>query len=241
MNNSLAGKHVVILGGSSGIGFAIAQTAHAHGAYVHIASRSRDKLLRAADSIGRGVQIYSADITDEASVKKMFHSFESIDHVIVTASNVQLGAIIDTDCADLKATLDSRFWGSYYAAKYAASLMKGTGSITFMSGTSTWKPSPGGAVAAASGAAVESLGRSLALELSPLRVNTISAGAIDTPLLDTFFGKNRAEVIEQLKNTLPVKRMGKPEDVAEAALFLMKNQYTTGTVLSVDGGILLTS
>jgi NAD(P)-dependent dehydrogenase (short-subunit alcohol dehydrogenase family) len=239
LSTLLTGNHVVILGGSSGIGLAIAKAAHAQGAYIHIAGRSRDKLLRAAEIIGHRVEIYIVDTTDEESVKKMFYSLDSVDHVIVTASSVQLGAILDTESVDLKSTLDSRFWGSYYAAKYAAPRMQGTGSITFMSGTSTWKPSPGGAVAAASGAAVESLGRSLALELSPLRVNTISAGAIDTPLLDTFFGDNRAEIIQHLTSTLPIKRMGMPDDVAEAAIYLMNNHYTTGTVLSVDGGILL--
>ncbi len=170
----------------------------------------------------------------------MLNQLDRIDHLFITAANVVLGSFLDTDSDALKSTLDTRFWGSYFSAKHAAPKMNGQGTITFMSGTSTWKPSLGGAIAAASGAAVESLGRSLALELSPISVNTISAGAIDTPVLDTFFGDKKTEIIEHLTGILPVKRMGKPEYVAHAVLYLMKNPYSTGTVLSVDGGILLT-
>jgi NAD(P)-dependent dehydrogenase (short-subunit alcohol dehydrogenase family) len=235
----LTDKVVVIIGGSSGIGLATAKAVHDQGAHVVIAGRSLEKLNAAVKTIGNGVQSFVVEISDETSVRTMFDQLDHVDHVFVTASHVVLGAILDTDSADLKSTLDSRFWGSYFAAKYAAPKMTDGGSITFMSGTSTWKPSPGGAVAAASGAAVESLGRTLALELSPIRVNTISAGAIDTPLLDTFFGEKRTAVLDNLAKTLPVKRMGEPQDIAETALYLMKNKYSTGTVISVDGGILL--
>ncbi|OAB37081.1 hypothetical protein PMSD_09765 [Paenibacillus macquariensis subsp. defensor] len=236
----LTDKHVVIIGGSSGIGLATAKAAHTQGAYVYIAGRSEDKLNRAVKDIGSRVQSYVVDVSDEDSIKKMLNQLDRIDHLLVTASDIVFGYLLDTDSTSLKSTLDTRFWGSYFSAKHAVPKMNGQGSITFMSGTSTWKPSLGGAVAAASGAAVESLARTLALELSPIRVNTISAGAIDTPVLDTIFGDKKIDVIEHLTSILPVKRMGQPEDVADAALYLMKNPYSTGTVLSVDGGVLLT-
>jgi len=244
MNTAIVEQHVVIIGGSSGIGLATAQAAATEGAYVYIAGRSQDKLRRAVKTLeerglGNRVKSLVVDAADESSVKTMFDQIERVDHVFVTASQIQLGSIADTETEKLKLTLDSKFWGSYYAAKYAAPKMNGQGSITFMSGTASLRPSPGTAVAAASAAAVEALGRALALELSPIRVNAISAGAIDTPLLDTFFGDGRSGAIEHLTRTLPVKRMGQPEHVAHAALYLMTNDYSTGTVLSVDGGALL--
>ncbi|WP_068773590.1 SDR family oxidoreductase [Paenibacillus sp. FJAT-26967] len=235
----LTDKTIVIIGGSSGIGYAAARMAYASGARVVIAGRSQEKLQAAAEAVGSGVRTFAVEIANEASVAGLFSQLSHVDHLFITASDVVLGPILDTDSSRLQSTMDSRFWGSYYAAKHAAPRMRLGGSITFMSGTASQRPSPGGAVAAASGAAVESLGRTLALELAPIRVNTISAGAVDTPLLDVFFGEQRAAVVENLTHTLPVRRMGAPEDVAEAALYLMSNAYTTGTVLSVDGGILL--
>jgi len=236
----LTGKVVVIIGGSSGIGLSTAKAVHDQGAHVVIAGRSQEKLNTAVKTIGNGVRSFVVEIANEDSVRTMFDQLDRVDHVFVTASQVVLGAILDTDIADLKSTLDSRVWGSYFAAKHAVPKMNDGGSITFMSGSSTWKPSPGGAVAAAAGAAVESLGRALALELSPIRVNTIAAGVIDTPLLDSFFGEKRTAALDHLMRILPVKRMGEPQDIAEAALYLMNNKYSTGTVISVDGGILLT-
>ncbi|KNB70878.1 SDR family oxidoreductase [Brevibacillus reuszeri] len=237
---SLSEKVIVIIGGSSGIGFATAQAAYKKGANVVISGRSATRLQEAKKAIGEHLQTFVVHMTDESSIQNMFAQLKQVDHLFVTAANVVLGPILETECDELKSTMESRFWGSYYAAKYAAKKMKENGSITFMSGTSTWKPTVGGAVAAASGAAVEALCRSLAVELSPIRVNTISAGAVDTNLLNSIFGEKREEIVKHLRNTLPVRCIGEPEDIADAALYLMQNRYTTGTVLSVDGGSLLT-
>ncbi|RJX40213.1 SDR family oxidoreductase [Paenibacillus pinisoli] len=240
MKHFLAGKRVVIIGGSSGIGLAAAKAACEQGASVHIAARSRNKLLDAIQAIGGDVTAHEVNAAYEDEMKALFDSMDLVDHVFVTASEVATGAVLESDSEQLRSSLDSRFWGCYFAAKYASPKMHRGGSITFMSGTSSVRPSIGSAVAAASGAAVESLARTLALELAPIRVNTISAGAIDTPLLDNIFGEKKAAVLAHLTEQLPVKRMGQPEDIADAALFLMNNSYTTGTVLTVDGGMLVT-
>jgi NAD(P)-dependent dehydrogenase (short-subunit alcohol dehydrogenase family) len=135
--------------------------------------------------------------------------------------------------------MDTRFWGSLYAAKYGAERMNG-GSITFMSGTSAWKPTGGSAVGAASCGAIEAFARSLAIELAPIRVNTIAPGFIDTPLIDELAGAMKSAFIEREAARLPVKRIGTPEDIADAVLFLMKNGFVTGITLTVDGGRMLT-
>lgn len=240
MEHCLAGKRIVIIGGSSGIGLATAKTARELGATIHIAGRSREKLFDAVQAIGADVSAHEVNAAHEYEMKELFAAFDLVDHVFVTASEVVTGALLESDSEQLKSSLNSRFWGCYFAAKYAVPKMHRGGSITFMSGTSSVRPSIGSAVAAASGAAVESLARTLALELAPIRVNTISAGAIDTPLLDNIFGERKTAMLAHLTDHLPVKRMGQPEDIADAALFLMNNNYTSGIVLTVDGGLLVT-
>jgi NAD(P)-dependent dehydrogenase (short-subunit alcohol dehydrogenase family) len=113
------------------------------------------------------------------------------------------------------------------------------GSITFCSGTSALRPIAGGSVGSASCGAVEALARSLAVELGPIRVNTIVPGLVDTPLIDKLFGDRRQTLIASAAAQLPVKRVGRPQDIADGVLFLMKNGFVTGITLTIDGGRLL--
>ncbi len=117
--------------------------------------------------------------------------------------------------------------------------MNGTGSITFMSGTAACRPIAGASVASASCGAVDAFARALAVDLAPIRVNTIQPGFVDTPLLAGVLGAQRADVLAATAARLPVRRVGKPEDIADAVLFLMKNGYVNGITLTVDGGGLL--
>jgi NAD(P)-dependent dehydrogenase (short-subunit alcohol dehydrogenase family) len=147
-----------------------------------------------------------------------------------------ISKLSDNNEVALKSALDNKYWGSYFAAKYAISRMKENGFITFISGMAAWKGYAGGSFAAAANAAVEALARRLAVEIAPLRVNTISAGYIDTPMLDDAMGDGKQENLNVIAASLPLKRIGRPEDIAHAALFLMSNSYVTGTVLHIDGG-----
>lgn len=235
----LTDKTVVIIGGSSGIGLATAQRALQEGAKVIIVGRSLEKLTRALEILGADAQSYVADVSKEKDMETLFKMIKQVDHVFVTAAQVVLGNIHETHTELFVSTLNSRVWGAFNVAKYATLSMPKNGSVTFMSGSSTWKPAKGGAIAAAAGGAVEALGRALALELAPIRVNTIAAGVVETPLLDNFFGSKKTENLKHLASSLPVQRVGTADDIAEAAIYLMKNQYSTGTVLAVDGGILL--
>jgi NAD(P)-dependent dehydrogenase (short-subunit alcohol dehydrogenase family) len=140
--------------------------------------------------------------------------------------------------SEVRPTIDIRLWGGFHAIKYATPRMDG-GSITFVSGTSSRRPYEGSAFVAASCGAIEAFSRALALELAPTRVNVIRAGIVDTPLLDDFYSDQRDEVVRELADSLPVGRIGRPEDIADGAMFLMRNGYVTGTVLTIDGGKLL--
>ena len=234
----LEGARVVVIGGSSGIGLASAEAAHAAGASVTIVGRSQEKLERARMTIGGETSTFSLDVTDRAAVEALFSRIERVDHLLVSAAETNSIHIKEDVFEDVRPTVDIRLWGGLYAAKYAARRMD-EGSVTFMSGTSAWRPYTGSSVVAASGGAIEALGRALALELAPIRVNTICAGIVDTPLLEDYYGKQRKEILRDLVSHLPVGRIGTPEDIADGVIFLMGNGFITGTVLHIDGGKLL--
>ncbi len=233
---SLISKTVVVLGGSSGIGLATAKAAAAEGAHVVITGRSPEKLKAAQSQLPAGARAEALDAADEAGTRALFEQIGHIDHVFTTAATVTLGAGLAADTEKLRPTMDTRFWGSLYAAKYGAAQMKNGGSITFMSGVSAWRPRPGGSVGSASCGAIEAFARSLAIDLAPIRVNTIAPGLIDTPLIDALVGERKHDLIAMQASRLPVKRIGTPNDIADAVLFLMKNGFVTGITLTVDGG-----
>jgi NAD(P)-dependent dehydrogenase (short-subunit alcohol dehydrogenase family) len=235
---SLESKVVVVLGGSSGMGLATAKAAAAEGAQVVITGRSHEKLRAAHAQLPAGSRAEALDVADEAGTRALFAELGHLDHLFITAASVMVGLNLARDSTHLRPAMDTRFWGSLYAAKYAAARMNG-GSITFMSGTSAWKPTGGSPVGAASCGAVEAFARSLAIDLAPIRVNTIAPGFIDTPLIDELAGEQKQAFIAREASRLPVKRIGTPEDIADAVLFLMKNGFVTGITLTVDGGRML--
>jgi NAD(P)-dependent dehydrogenase (short-subunit alcohol dehydrogenase family) len=236
---TLEAKTVVVLGGSTGMGLATAKAAAAEGAQVVITGRSKEKLEAAVAQLPAGSRSAALDVADEAGTRSLFEQIGHVDHLFITAAAVTVGTTLASDSEVLRPSMDTRFWGSLYAARYGAAQMKNGGSITFMSGTSAWKPRPGGAVGSASCGAIEAFGRSLAIELAPIRVNTIAPGLIDTPLIEALVGERKAALVEREVARQPVKRVGTPEDIADAVLFLMKNGYVTGITLTVDGGRML--
>src|SRR5712691_6882730 len=230
---------VVILGGSSGMGLATAKAAQAEGARVVITGRSPERLQAARAVLGDEVRTVALDIGDEMGTRALFSELDPVDHVFITAGTVLFDPKLATDAKSVRPALDTRFWGAFNAAKFAAAKMSTGGSITFMSGTAAIRPIRSASVATASCGAVEAFARSLAVDLAPIRVNTIQPGFVDTPLLDEVLGPQRAEILAAAAARLPVRRIGRPEEVADAVLFLMKNGYVTGITLTIDGGGLL--
>lgn len=234
----LTGSHIVVLGGSSGMGHAIAKAARDAGADVTIAGRSMERLERAAETVP-GCRIARCDMQDEEQVRQLLSEPDRIDHVIVTAAEVAMSPLADVVKKEAQATFDSRVWGSFFVAKHAGPRLPAGGSITLMSGIAAWRGLPGEAVGAASVGAIEATARALAVELAPVRVNALCPGLVDTPLLHELLGDRHEAVIAHFSEKLLVKRIGRPEEIAEAALFLMTNGYVTGTTLHIDGGHLL--
>jgi NAD(P)-dependent dehydrogenase (short-subunit alcohol dehydrogenase family) len=240
----LDGKRVVIIGGSSGIGLETARLALADGAFVTIAGRSEDRLRRATENLlsthdartlPDRLRSVVADVTEEPSLQALFGGEERIDHLFLPAGELRPGGgcALTSDLPGLRAILETRLLGVTIVVRHARLKMV-NGSITLMSGLYSTRPARGGAIAAAAVAAVEGMTRALALDLAPIRVNAVAPGLIDTPLWDSF-GAQREAILAR-GATLPVGRIGRPEEVAEAVLFLMSNGFVTGTVLAIDGG-----
>lgn len=231
---TLQGAHVVVIGGSSGIGLATAQLSRQAGATLTIAGRSQDKLRQAQQQLGE-VRTVVADITHEADVGQVFEGLSRVDHVVVAAGTIQNGCIVDNDLATLRRIIDERIWGVIYVVRHAAPKMT-QGSITFTSGGLSSRPRVGSAMLTTALAGVEAMTPALALELAPLRVNTVTPGLIDTPLLHHAYGAEREAIMANRAAVLPGKRVGTAEEVAQAMLMLMTNAYMTGEVLHIDGG-----
>ncbi len=232
---SLAGKKVVVVGGSSGIGLATAEMAKAQGADVIIASRSAEKLKMAADKIG--VKAIAADVTNDESVAKLFRECGAVDHVVVTAAQLKTGPFKSVAMDDVRATMEGKFWGAWRVAR-AAEIRAG-GSLTLVSGFLSIRPRPNSAIVGAANGAIESLTRSLALELAPVRVNCVSPGIIDTPIRAAMPEAARADMLGKIAASLPVGRVGVAGDIAQQIVMFMNNGFASGSIVYIDGGALI--
>lgn len=232
-------ERVVIIGGSSGMGLALAAALVAEGAEVIIAGRSTERLAAAERTLGAGpgkVRAVVADITREADLEQLFTELGPVDHVVTTAVDAagvyQPITSFDTDIA--RKTLDAKLIGPALLAKHAR--IAPGGSLTFTSGIAAYRPGPGSAIVAAANGALASLAYALAIEIGPTRVNVVSPGWINTPIWDTIAGAAKTERHQQLADRLPGGQIGEPGHVASAMLAVMRNPFITGTVLHVDGG-----
>lgn len=232
--NKLEGKKVLVVGGSSGIGEAAARELAGLGAEVTIASRDPLKLQAAATRIGGAVRTAVLDTANDAGLETFFAAQGEFDHVVVSAAQTASGPVRQLPLVDAYAAMNSKFWGAYRVAR-AARIAEG-GSLTLVSGFLGVRPSKTSVLQGAINAALESLARGLALELSPVRVNTVSPGMIATPMWSGISDEARAAKFEAVAARLPVRRMGQPDDVANAIVYLVTTPYATGSTVLVDGG-----
>jgi len=232
----LTNKRIVIIGGSSGIGFETARLTLEKGAEVIIASRSEKKLKKAKDSLNGGVTIFTLDVTDENQVKTFFEKMGQIDHLVITAAETSSGLLLETEVDVARQLFNNKFWGQYLCVKYGAPHLTKDGSITLFSGIVAFKAMVGSAVLGSVNAAVTNLGQTLALELAPIRVNVISPGIIDTPSRSKMSDEVRHQFYKGISSKLPVEKVGEAKEVAEGVYYLINNHFVTGTVLHIDGG-----
>lgn len=243
---SLAGQRIVLIGASTGIGFATAKAALKAGARVVIAGRSVERLDRAWNALGRKVEALRLDAMEEPSMAAFFARLQSLDHLAVfvpTAPSdkvrAQLGAFLETPSEAFEAVMRNKLWPQLHAARHGAPRIAPGGSILFVTGQAHRKSLPGYAASAAANGATEALVRSLAVELAPVRINAVAPGLVESEFLRAAPEAFRRAAAEKVARH-PVPRMGAPEEAAAGILFLMANRFATGTVLELDGGMKLT-
>jgi NAD(P)-dependent dehydrogenase (short-subunit alcohol dehydrogenase family) len=234
MTDQLTNTRFLIVGGSSGIGLATAKAAVDAGASVTIASRSKAKLDAAMASLGENARALVLDTADDAAVEQIFAAEAAWDHVVVSAAQTPGGPVRTLSLSDAKSAMESKFWGAYRIAR-AAKINAG-GSLTFVSGFLSVRPSATSVLQGAINAALEALARGLALELAPIRVNAVSPGLIATPLWSGMADEKRDAMFASAAQRLPARRIGEADDIANAVLFLARTAFATGSTVRVDGG-----
>lgn len=250
VETGLDDKQIVVIGGSSAIARATVravvdrgaqaivtkQPGEAHSLTVYEDDEESTAVEHASEEMDdryrENIEEYGLDSTDETAVETFFADLDSFDHLICATTYVPTGGIRETDTETLRDAFDVLFWGRYYTAKHGGEYLDDGGSITFVSGNAAIRPSIQFFATGISNAAIEALVKYLAVETSPVRVNAVSPGRVDVLDLE-------ADTQQRLAESLPAKRVGEPEDIADTILFTLTNPHLTGTVIRVDGGDLL--
>ena len=239
MTGSLKDQAVLVIGRGSGLARAVVLAARDEGAQLIVAGRQREALDDAYAG-EPGISTESVDLTDEASIAALGERLGTIDHVVSTASARARGRLADLDRDAVRVSFDTKVIGPLMLAKHLAPRMGKGGSFVIFSGVAATKITVGTLAVAITNAAADTLARSLALELAPIRVNAISPGVIDSGAWDALGEQRKADYFAEMSSRNPARRIGTPEDIAQGVLFALTNTFLTGQTLHVDGGEPLT-
>jgi NAD(P)-dependent dehydrogenase (short-subunit alcohol dehydrogenase family) len=233
----LENQRIVVLGGTSGIGLAVAEKAAAQGAAIVVASSNEDNVKDAKKRLSGTAQGFTVDLASEESIKSFFSKIGEFNHLVYTAGDSLLTERLETLSLErARKFFDIRFWGAFLAVKYGAPSIRRGGSVVLSSGMASRRPARGRSMVSSVCGAAEALTRSLAVELAPLRINLVCPGLVKTELWSGMAPEAREELFSRAERILPVGRAGEAEDLAEAYVYLMKNGFSTGQVVVVDGG-----
>jgi len=234
---SVGKPHIVIIGGTSGIGLAAAQRFAAQPASVTIVGRDRARLETVLEGLGSSTRGEVADAADRSALDALFGRIGPIDHMVIAASGgAGAGPFPTLDADGLRRGFEAKFWVQWHAAQASLPHLAKTGSMTFVTAASSRLANPGTSGLAAINGALERMVPTLARELAPLRVNAVSPGVIDT----AWWADKPAGMFEAAGRAAPLARAGRADEVADAIAFLVGNAFVTGIVLDVDGGLHLT-
>jgi NAD(P)-dependent dehydrogenase (short-subunit alcohol dehydrogenase family) len=237
----LLGQTIIVIGGSSGIGLETARRARAEGANVILTGRNSERLKQAALEL-EAQHTAAFDANDPASLQSFFQDLPTpIDHVMVTAGAPHYGPPLDMPLGEARRGLTEHLLLALEVARGAADKVRPPGSLIFMGGTGARHPRAGLGIASTATVAFPTLIANLALELAPIRVNLIAAGFVDTPLSASILGDDLNKRRDELRATLPIRRVVGPADVAALAIHIMSNTALTSATYDIDGGQQLVS
>jgi NAD(P)-dependent dehydrogenase (short-subunit alcohol dehydrogenase family) len=234
---NLKNQRVVIIGGTAGIGLAVAKLAIEEGASVVVASGTQQRVDLAVKQLGTEAEGRVLSVLQEDRVDEFFQGLDKFDHLVYTAGDaLAVGEPGSLSLEDAKKRFDVRYWGVYLSVKYGQQKIRKEGSIVLSSGIASQRPMKGWTMGASVTGAMESFTRALAVDLAPIRVNLVSPGAVRTELWDAIPEQERNALYRQIGERLLVGRVGEPSEVAEAYVYLMKNRFSTGSIVVTDGG-----
>jgi NAD(P)-dependent dehydrogenase (short-subunit alcohol dehydrogenase family) len=238
--NGFENQRVVIVGGSSGIGLAVAEEVASQGSEVVIISSKAERVQEAIRSIAGKARGHAVDVSDQGAVKGFFTNLGPFDHLVFTAGDsLQLHALADTNLRQARRAFELRYWSALATVKYGSPHIRKGGSIVLTTGVAGQRPQSGWVIAASVCGTIEALTRALAVELAPIRVNAVSPGVVRTNLWQNMSSAEREQLFESVGKRLPVGRVGETHDIAQAYLFLMREEFSTGQTVVVDGGTVL--
>jgi NAD(P)-dependent dehydrogenase (short-subunit alcohol dehydrogenase family) len=239
MTGALNDQTVLVVGRGGGLARAVAVAARDAGARVVAAGRRPDALA-AAYADEPGITVDTVDLTDEPSIISLGERLGTLDHVVSTASARARGRLAELDREAVRASFDTKVIGPLMLAKHLAPRINGGGSFVLFSGVAAFKIAVGTLAVAITNGAADTLTRSLALELAPIRVNAISPGVVDTGAWDALGEQRKTKMFADMSVRNPARRIGTADDIASAVLFALTNTFLTGVTLAVDGGEVLT-
>ncbi|WP_063729329.1 SDR family oxidoreductase [Streptomyces sp. RTd22] len=235
----LRGRAVVLIGGGSGIGLRVARRVVDAGARVVLGGRTAARLESAAAELGEAATWRTVDTRDTDSLAAFFHGVERVDHLFTSAASYRVGPMRELSDEDAASPFDSKFWGQYHAVRAAAPKLAGDGSVVLMSGAASARPAGPAPAYVACNAAIEGLGRGLAVELAPVRVNAVAPGTVDGNLWANRPASDRDAAFAQYRRDALLGRPAAEDEIAQAVVFLFTNGFTTGSTLYTDGGYTL--
>jgi len=235
----IQGRKAIVLGGTSGIGLETARQLVEGGAEVVVASRSDANREKASRTLGPKAAIREVDVLDREALAALFQEQAPFDILVCAATGGPraLGPFLEMDLDGFQASF-AKLWGYTNAVRLGAASMTENGTIVLVSGYPARRPSPGASAISTVGNAVEGFARAIASEIVPRRINVVSPGVIATPMFD-LDGEMRDTFLASATQSFAIPRAGEPEEVASAILFVIGNDFVTGTTVDVDGGALL--
>jgi NAD(P)-dependent dehydrogenase (short-subunit alcohol dehydrogenase family) len=233
---NVTGKKAIVFGGTSGIGLAAAKQLASLGASVIAVSRQPEK---AGDDLPAGISLKKCDVRDREAISQLFQECAPFDILVSAATGGErsIGPFLEMDMDGYQASFD-KLWGYANVVRFGAEHMSEDGTIVLVSGAPARRAKAGQVSLSSVGAAVEAMVRSVAPEIAPRRLNVVSPGSIDTPMV-TLQGEERAALYAKSTANNLIPRAGTADEAAQAILFLIQNDFVTGTTIDVDGGWLL--